>query len=179
MADPGEPPEIISPSPRRRNQLTVARAMGLVALVAVSLLSGDTLVYLTFALALAISGILAVRWAVPWPEVLVPRRYRKPAWVLWWVVLLICPIAIVELNRLYGGRGNPLPFNTPRPWAADAVVSLTSVHMLGCSVVAAIVVAALTRGERALLAWIVIVGIGIFTFLMCLGAEMSITGNWL
>jgi hypothetical protein len=178
MADPSEPPATIDPSPRRRNQLTVARAMGLVALVAVSLLPNVPLVYLTFALALAISGILAVRWAVPWPEVLVPRRYRKPAWVLWWLLLLTAPLGIGLLDARYGGNTQGTDYEN-RPWAAVVVDVLTFTHVLGLTPLALVAAAALTRGERCLAAWIFVVALGFWTANQGFLSLMSITGNWL
>jgi hypothetical protein len=95
-------------------------------------------------------------------------------WVLWFLALAACPVAITVVGALYEYHGPP-DYNR---WAARLVHGL-GYAQLGVSVVSSVAVIALTRGSYRWLAWAAILAIGVVTVVLHFGAAMATTGGYL
>ena len=98
-------------------------------------------------------------------------------WIVWFLALVACPVAISVIGVVYKHTGPPA-LNGPQPWAAAVVDGLAYAH-IAVSVIAAVAVAVLTRGSFRWVAWLAILVIGAVASVLWFGAEMSTTGVYL
>ena len=147
---------------------------------------------LPLALFVGLAVTVAVTAAVTWISVLVydglrlpvvtdGGRVRRclPCWVVWFLMLVTCPIAITYIGEAYRHTGPPdFGHQFPLPWAYLMVRRLAVAHV-GVTVIAWFAVLVLTRGYRRWLAWAVILVVGVYTAMVTLGASMSTTGIYL
>ncbi len=106
------------------------------------------------------------------------RRWL-PCWVVWFLMLVTCPIAITYIGEAYRHTGTPdFGHQFPPPWAYLMVGRLASAHFW-VTVIAWFAVLVLTRGYLRWLAWAVILVVGVYTAMVTLGASMSTTGIYL
>ena len=95
-------------------------------------------------------------------------------WVVWFLALTACPVAISEVGTEYTNHG-PIAYDR----VATRVVNGLGLAQLGVSVIASIAVVVLTRRSFRWWAWAAILAIGAFTLVIHLGAVMKTTGAYL
>jgi hypothetical protein len=155
--------------------LTLKRLMGAIAAAALSfaLLPMD----LAVALTVAVCGVVVLD-GMRLPVVTDKGGvWTWLSWAVWLLFLMACPIAIGVVAAITRPSGPPT-LSGPLPWAARIIEGL-GYAQAAVSVAAAITVVVLTRGVRRWLAWAGILLVGALAWLMCFGALMDITGNYL
>ena len=159
----------------RLEPLTLGRVM--VAIVGLALAFAFLSKLLSLALAVTVLGILVVDGLHPRLVTAKGGVWAWFPWIVWFLALVACPVAISIIAIVYEHTGPP-PWNGPRPWAARVVDGLAFAQA-AVSVIAAVTVVVLTRGPFRWVAWLAILAIGAVAIVLWLGAAMSTRGVYL
>jgi hypothetical protein len=165
------PSDSTAPLPRSK-RLTPSRIMTSIAFLALAFAFLPTI--LSSAFAVSVLGILVLDGMHP-PQVTSGCGARRWfPWVIWFLALTACPVAISVVGTVYTNHG-PIAYDR----VATRVVNGLGLAQLGVSVIASIAVVALTRRSFRWLAWAPILAIGAFTVVLLVGASMATTGAYL
>jgi hypothetical protein len=126
------------------------------------------------AMVVVVLGVYAAK-GLRWPVITDrPGVWRWLPWVVWFSMLLVCPVAIgvVEGHFPYSEH----PHGSQVRLRAGKLVEAFGYTHLGLSTLAAVAVVVLTRGYYRWLAWAAILLVGVFTLKLVAEVYSSIVG---